>query len=482
VIHPTAVRATAPQAPGSNPTPMLRATAFVALLVVAGCTASANDVIPPNGEAGALSGDNPPKDISAQFFWPTGMAISPDESMLFVANANSDLQFNSGTVDVIDVNAVESAVQAWLAPAHTLGERCRRDTDFTETMVCDQEAAYMNRDAAIRIGNFATAIGIQDKGGADLRLIIPVRGDPSITWADWSGAGKRLSCADGDGTYQLCDDAHRLTRMRNDSALPALFDEPFDVFVDSANQYAMVTHLSSGSVTLVDSPKAGAPILADSVGGLFNPDAIGSLGASAIAGRDPGSPDDIVYVASRTEDRIETFGVVRPRASPLPILDPSSFFFLDAVGTQAGGSNDSRGMAFGSGGNRLYLINREPPTLQVYDTSIGPTGTPRNVGLGATDICREASRLIVTDSGDGDRIYIACFGVGQIYVVDPRAGVQVEDVITVGNGPYDVVASASKRRLYVTNYLENTLAVIDITPGSTTRNRVVMRLGEPKAP
>jgi YVTN family beta-propeller protein len=88
--------------------------------------------------------------------------------------------------------------------------------------------------------------------------------------------------------------------------------------------------------------------------------------------------------------------------------------------------------------------------------------------------------VYLADSGDGDRVYISCFGDGTIYVVDPRDGLQVEDVISVGHGPYDVVASPSKKRLYVTNYLEDTIAVIDITPGSVTRNRVVMRLGQPK--
>jgi hypothetical protein len=36
-----------------------------------------------------------------------------------------------------------------------------------------------------------------------------------------------------------------------------------------------------------------------------------------------------------------------------------------------------------------------------------------------------------------------------------------------------------RRRLYVSNFLENTLAVIDLTPGAATRNRVVLRIGEP---
>jgi len=84
----------------------------------------------------------------------------------------------------------------------------------------------------------------------------------------------------------------------------------------------------------------------------------------------------------------------------------------------------------------------------------------------------------VVDSGDGERAYVTCFQDGQVYVVDPRGIGRVEDVITVGRGPYAAVAAPDGRRLYVTNFLEDTVAVIDLVPSSPTRNRVVLRIGE----
>ena len=54
--------------------------------------------------------------------------------------------------------------------------------------------------------------------------------------------------------------------------------------------------------------------------------------------------------------------------------------------------------------------------------------------------------------------------------------------ITVGRGPYTVVTSTVHKKLYVTNFLENTLAVVDIDPDSLTYNRVVLRIGVPKTP
>jgi YVTN family beta-propeller protein len=86
------------------------------------------------------------------------------------------------------------------------------------------------------------------------------------------------------------------------------------------------------------------------------------------------------------------------------------------------------------------------------------------------------------DAGDGDRAYVTCFDDGEIYIVDPRGGASVEDIVTVGRGPYQVVAAPTRKKVYVTNFLEDTIAVVDVSPTSPTHNRVVLRIGEPKAP
>ncbi|MCE9580629.1 MAG: lactonase family protein [Deltaproteobacteria bacterium] len=445
----------------------MRLSAWPAVLSVAvltACTASSNEVEPPE----------------AQLFFPTGMALSPDESRLFIANANSDLHFNSGSINVIDLEKVSVTADAWI---HRTGKDapagCTQDTDFSETAFCDA-SQYIDAAAGVRTGSFATAIGVQDKGDGNLRLLVPVRGDPSITWIEYDKASSSLRCSADTTGFALCDDAHRLLQLRNDSSLPALPSEPYDIHVDSGNQFAIVTHLTSGTVSLVDTPANGTPVLADAISGLFNADPdTNVVGATAVGGRTPGDPDGLVYVASRSENRIQTFGVVRQR-DELPVLVPTTFFFLDGVGLNAGQSRDSRGIAFGDGGDRMYAINRRPPSLQVIDTSIGADGTPRHETLRATDICRQASKLVLADAGAGDHAYVSCFGDGSVFVIDPRSDLMVQRIVTVGRGPYDVVAAPSRRLLFVSNYLENTIAVIDLTPGAPTENQVVLRLGEPK--
>lgn len=446
--------------------PRLRIGAVLGcLLPVAACTASAEEVRPPVDE----------------LFFPTGLAIAPDESVLFLANANSELRYDSGSISVIDLAVVDEVVNNWLGST-AVPTGCGVDADHVESLICDTRRdkdgpAFIAEQAGVRVGNFATDIAVQDLDGGKLRLVIPTRGDPSIAWADWDGTA--LGCNSGAEGFSLCDDDHRLSFAATDPDL-GIPEEPFSVFADSAGEFAMVTHLTTGAITLIDSPKNNNATIVDITASVFLPDQNGLRGATGVAGRTPKSAGDIVYVASRTEDRVQTFTVGRPPNNAGPYLLAGEYFFLDFVGGNTGNSTDSRGIAFSPTGDRLYLVNRRPPSLQVLDTSINAAGVPANEPLGATDICRQASTVAVADSGDGERAYVTCFQDGQIYVVDPRANVQVEDIVLVGRGPYSVVAAPNRKRLYVTNFLEDTLAVIDITPNAPTRNRVVLRIGIPR--
>jgi len=447
-------------------------------LVLGACTASSEDVRPPEDK----------------LYFPTGLAIDHDGTVLFVANANSELRYDSGSIGVIDLKLVDDYIKAWAPadPAATPDARdCTPDLDRRETLVCDA-AKFFTPGAGVRIGNFATDIAVQEfsaPGAAtkQLRVLVPTRGDPSIAWADY--VDKRLSCSSASG-FALCDDAHRLTVVNNDPAQSAIADEPFGVFADAANGFAIVTHLSAAAITLIDSPSNGNAVVTDIQPNLFASDpSTGIRAATAVAGRIPqAGGDDIVYVGSRTDDRIQTLTVARPLNHAPPYLVPGAFFFLDSVGKNSGSSVDTRDLQFSPGdstgagrGERMYLVNRAPPSLQVFDTSVSAGGAPLNRPSGGTDICRQASKLTVVDIGGLERVYVTCFQDGALYAIDPSGVSQVEDIITVGRGPYAVVASVAQQRLFVSNFLEDTVAVVDVNPISPTHNRVVLRIGKPRA-
>jgi DNA-binding beta-propeller fold protein YncE len=433
---------------------IVRAACALALLLVAGCPATSEEVRPP----------------SDQFYFPTGLDISPDQELLFVANGNSDLRYDGGMVIPVSLARVDAVIAEWLGTGSVPdGRDCNRDLTVPYTLECNEREAVL-AERGVRIGNFVTDLQIQTlEDGTTLRVFTAVRGDPSLTWSDWNG--EEMECG-GDGTFPECDDDHRLTQLRDDADLSGIPDEPFGLFVDSVNGYVMVTHLTSGSVTLATAPPSGAsPILSDAIGNLFAPDPnTGIRGAVGAAGRLPGTDGDRIYVTSRSESRVQVLTVLR--SAGWPVIVPAEYFFLNRVLP----STNGRDIAFSADGNRAYIINRSPPMLHIIDTSLNEQGVPKNELQAGVEICPEASNLSVADAGRGERVYVACFRNGQVWVVDP-IGAVVDAIVDVGRGPHGLVASPDRARLYVTNHLEDTVAVIDLTPESTTENRVVLRLG-----
>lgn len=454
VIDPTpaAGRQATPGPARRSNRPAMSLRWLAAVAACAACTAAESEVRP---------------DPDTLFF-PTAVAVSPDDSVAFVVSGNSDLTCDSGSIQVVDLAVVEQVVAAWTT-SRTVPPGCAADANQPETLDC-AEADFLIDAAGVRIGNFASAIGVQDLGSGRLRLLVPVRGDPSITWMDWDPASRRLLCSDDQG-FALCDDEHRLVTVRDDDDLPV---EPYAIYVDSLAQFAAVAHFSFGIVSLVDSPPDGAPVLADAV-------TVGiSAGMSAIAGRVSG-PDNLLYVQSRADDRVFLMSVAR-QADAAPLLVGGGFFSQNGIGggSGVGGTGaDSRGVVFRDGGDRALMINRSPPALQQLDTSLDATGVPRNRLIANTDICRQASAVAALDSGLGERAYVTCYGDGSLYVVDPRAGGAVDTTALVGRGPIAIAAVPSRRLVLVANFLDNSVAVVDVDPTSPHLHRVVLRIGGP---
>jgi hypothetical protein len=477
----TDMQATPRESLRSNRHPMRTAASACAscalCALIASCTASAEDVRAPEDE----------------LFFPSGLAVSPPGNRartLFIANSNSELRFDSGSIAVVSLDRVKMIVDDWVVaqPGETAiaAEGCEEDPEHRETLVCDTVASdILRRGAGVRIGNFATDIAVQDFTRGDaikLRVFVPTRGDPSIAWADYDG--DKLTCADEQG-YVQCDDAHRLASMFNDPDERPIQDEPFSVYAatqpadpldpsGALRGFAVVTHLTTGGITLIDAPEDGTVQLSDIVNGLFAPDTSGLFGTTGVAGIKPGGGDDLIYVGSRSEDRIQTLTIGRPENRTPPYLLPASHFFLDAVGGNplVGDSVDTRGIRFSPDGQRLYVVNRHPPSLQIYDTSVGPTGVPRHDAIAATDVCRQVSSVAVmrtgTDMDPQERAFVTCFQDGEVYVIDPAGQSMVEDIITVGRGPYAIAAAPDQK------------LVFDVDPTSPKRNRVVLRIGVPR--
>lgn len=480
-----------------RPTPrMFKAVScFLALASVgalAGCPAGAESVSPPQYD----------------FYFPTGFAISPDEKYLFVLSANSDLRYSAGAMLVIDLAQVDAVADAWrdsgTAPAEchnppppngdggpsviptrpTILACPSSDGNGHPTPAANP---FVISGSSVQVGSFGvnavTETLLADDGtpSSIVRVFSTIRGDPSITWADFDEGAVKLGCG-GLGAFPRCDEAHRLAVYRNDATIPSLPAEPFGIALDPVGEHGFVTHLTTGVVTLMYAPHAlgSTPALLDANTGLWTQsNQTGAFGASGVAVRRPGDPLGLVYVTSNAEARVSMVHAVDmgvggnglPRAS---LARTGSFLFYGLETSGDGG--DARSLAFSPDGNSGYIINRNPPALYTFDTSVDVSGAPKNLQIGTVELCDQVANLSVADFGEGLRIAMPCFTTGQLLVVDPD-GQRIVGVEDAGRGPNGIAASPLHKKIYVGNYAEDTIMVIDATPGSIWQNRVVLRIG-----
>jgi len=235
------------------------------------------------GDAG--QGITPPDD---QIFFPSGLALDPRGAAegaaprwLFVANANSDLVYNAGTVAAIDLDAFFGAWadvseeagtgRIYFEPkarvgavgaATSLAAPCRRIAGLPQAVECTEEP-FMQAEATARIGSFSTvlrpwdhrtvAAKEADPSGYALRLFFPVRGDPSVSFVDVEGGlgGEPLSirCEAAEDRPELCALDDRTRFLRGDRDIRRIAREPNSIFV--ADRLAFVTHNDVPEVTLL---------------------------------------------------------------------------------------------------------------------------------------------------------------------------------------------------------------------------------------
>src|SRR5262249_35103129 len=154
---------------------------------------------------------------------------------------------------------------------------------------------------------------------------------------------------------------------------------------------------------------------------------------------------------------------------PLQSLARTGSFLFDGL-SSIGSPGDARSIAFSPDGTRAFIVSRTPPSLQIFDTSLDASGAPLNRPLGVVELCEQPSNLSLVDFGDGLRVVVPCFGIGRVWVVDV-ASMSVIAVEDTGRGPSGIATSVAHQKIYVGNYAEDTVMVIDAKPGSPSQYR-----------
>ncbi len=329
------------------------------------------------------SGQPPPLD---SFYFPTGLAVSPGRSTLFVANSDFDLQYNGGSVMAMDLAGVRGrlgGLRAALEGSRGSQAGCvaaglvPNNNRLLSPAPCTALEANSYVRSAATIGAFASGeiIVRRPDGVAGARLFVPVRGDPSLTYFDITddsdpahpyspcadGSAFCLDCGQNGMADQRCADSHRVGQNPTENSRGIVLPvEP--VGVDAATydggNLLVVAHQTQGSASLVTNPWDAAgpwtpsdrPALQFTVSGL--PD-----GPTAIAT----VPEPALITASRAGTKPASIGyepgfLVTFRAAPEVDLlryhvdegDPSRPFLTRAGGagiTALAKGTDSRGIA-----------------------------------------------------------------------------------------------------------------------------------------
>ncbi len=255
----------------------------------------------------------------AGLFFPAGTVLDPrvpegePARWMFVLNANSDLVFNAGTLLPVDLDRFFGA---WMRDARAcFGEkdvngdgaidfrdgdpeackpgrppgsektgawaswpvvgdvgdeltptlRCRHNAQKPQVVECE-DTYFLEEDAGVQLGNFGTALrgwiaDVEDPD-RDAKLLVAVRGDPSITVidlqddADDPDAPPVLRCGQGEdsGMYdpRRCAGDSLLRFIRNDPDGTRLDSEPTNILATPGDPQVLVTHSTRPQVTLID--------------------------------------------------------------------------------------------------------------------------------------------------------------------------------------------------------------------------------------
>jgi YVTN family beta-propeller protein len=486
------------------------------------------------------------------------MVVDPSGGFLYVVNSNSDLRFNAGTVVAVDLQAVCDREPDWDIPGcpakigpsasasrdpactktrfsrtENVGEDyCCRDMVDSNVINCN-DPQFIQSDATIEIGSFGGAVQLQrffasrDRTGLlpVRRLLVAVRAEPSITYADVTvqddGTGRKRAALRCTGLHgpdapaqpenAFCDDNWRVRRPGGaTSGELVLPEEPYVMSLDYDNQSLFVGHLTvsannqvlGGGVSSLDicdpqyepwrqaenstlDPSEYEPVhFAGLAHDVFLPS---STLLQAVAGLSGSDGKAEIYATARYSTAVTAMVFQSPVSAsscdpgtPRDLtLIPGQQFFAPALSPNG---VDVRNIVFD--GNRAFVLHRNDTmnnaaAIEVLDRTPLPDGTPSNTPIDVLQVCNGPTVMQkAPDSAQRNRLFVTCYDDGRIYIIDTQA-LAVSAEIDVGTGPTSLVFSNDGNVGYVASFADSHLALIDLRPASRTENRVVLRIGLP---
>lgn len=384
---------------------------------------------------------------------------------LVVVNANSDLGYNSATLQSYDLAAVETAITTDCVGGAVSGEFCSivaeesgeaSGTRGNVTVVAEPGLLA----SEVRIGSNADGIAVSPDGH---KLYIPVRADSDITTVAFDTSG-RFDCGNATDGGE-CDDAHR----RTDRSLAAGRDlrypiEPLDIHAGSltdfgmpvgSGEYLAVAHRTGQASFFAIPTGASQPILTDVltvtnatfVTTTFDPVAKRfwfPTGNSSVFVR-----ASVSLSSSSTDATMAEFQ--RAPSVALAHIDLGSStpsirqVFLDPrIGTMHEG--------------RIYGVALRPSELVVGRIDAGSNSLALDAVL---PLGTQPTRAKFLELGGRMLAFVSCYLSRDVYIYDVD-NARLITIVRGMSGPFEIAIDETRERLFVDDYRVSVVRMFDL--------------------
>lgn len=463
----------------------LRQLTFSLALVLAGCTSGTVGIPPPID----------------RLYFPTGIAHvdvpGKTEGVLFVANANFDKRYASGSVVALPLDTLGLPE---LGVPHVL-------PDGGPGGVKEISALNLDASQSVQIASFSGELAVQPVSPGSYRIYVPTRSEGmnvyrTLATIDANGTAS-LACI-GGGTGQDCTATGASLSPREfertDAGVPRA-PSPYGVSVASrtcavaddccatgttdcgrtcaagqclgtdGQPYAdlWVTHLQQADSPLLSTLNfRGYLVRLDSDAFTVSEQSFINIGSGAtnsiaVAG-------SWVYATGR---------VLSPAPNLLRIVNRDGVVASTALESYFRVS-DARGIALSSDGKRMFIVGRAPDTLLIANiTETGGIPILTFVrGVSLPDAPNEVG--VIARPGRGDLVAVTCTSAGSVVLYDDDVGDLVSLLTGVGVQPFGLAADVrgNAARIFVSNFGDGRIAVIDVADLNRPQGaRVVAQLG-----
>lgn len=241
-----------------------------------------------------------------QLYFPTNLVVSPGGKALYVTNSDFDLQYNGGTVQLLDLESLRSAALI-LQDALDKRERGGGAAECVSLKLGPNAQSILNPGPcspldlvpfvkkSATIGAFASAAVLtHDPASQKARLFVSVRGDPSVTYFDVAddrnpdAVASAPGCSEANPAFCLvcgqddrarCSPGHRVGEDATESIRGLILPvEPMGIAATEDGTALVTVHQTEQTASLVanywgelsgaDTRKEAKPYLEYYLGGL----------------------------------------------------------------------------------------------------------------------------------------------------------------------------------------------------------------------